>query len=178
MGVSNLGDKISIPNVNFSLVDDHSKKLQLDDPTLSEFGCKLSFGVVISHLFKWIFIDNTIYDSYTQPIAYSKYVEPLDVDLLRQVEYDMDEQDKEWVDDLNNFRSNHNIEPISYEVFEIVIDKLEKEFLDLQKKLPVIHSKHSFSEDSNCSICNESECENSNAIVFCDGCNLAVHQGT
>ncbi|KAF8825627.1 hypothetical protein HHX47_DHR6000201 [Lentinula edodes] len=101
--------------------------------------------------------------------------EPLEAELARQVEYDMDEQDKEWLDNLNAERRKEQMDKISYETFEIIMDRLEKEWFDLTKNMP----KADFampSEDSTCAICDDSEGENSNAIVFCDGCNLAVHQ--
>ncbi|KAL0579001.1 hypothetical protein V5O48_002996 [Marasmius crinis-equi] len=101
--------------------------------------------------------------------------EPLEMDLARQVEYDMDEQDKEWLDALNAERKKEHLDKISYETFEIILDRLEKEWFDLTKNIP----KPDFampSEDSTCAVCDDSEGENANAIVFCDGCNLAVHQ--
>jgi NuA3 HAT complex component NTO1 len=63
-----------------------------------------------------------------------------------QVEYDMDEQgesksrgiavaersiDQAWLDAINAERVKEQSGPIPYEVFEIIIDKLEKEWFEL-----------------------------------------------
>lgn len=95
--------------------------------------------------------------------------------------------DQEWLDALNVERRRDQQDVISYEVFEIIIDRLEKEWFDLMKRIPVKSVPLAIgengepiadgSEDIECAICDDGECENSNAIVFCDGCNLAVHQG-
>ncbi|KAH7914590.1 PHD-zinc-finger like domain-containing protein [Hygrophoropsis aurantiaca] len=115
------------------------------------------------------------FSEFQKPEHYIRYIEPLEKDLAIQVEYDMDEQDQEWLDALNIERKKDQSNAVSYETFEIIMDRLEKEWFDLTKNIP----KPDFalpSEDSTCAICDDSEGENSNAIVFCDGCNLAVHQ--
>ncbi|KAE9396917.1 hypothetical protein BT96DRAFT_921842 [Gymnopus androsaceus JB14] len=112
------------------------------------------------------------FSDFQRPEHYIRHIEPIEADLARQVEYDMDEQDKEWLDTLNVERKKDHVDKISYEIFEIIMDRLEKEWFDLTKNIP----KPDFampSEDSTCAICDDSEGENSNAIVFCDGCNLA-----
>ncbi|UZJ54898.1 hypothetical protein CBS101457_004218 [Exobasidium rhododendri] len=123
---------------------------------------------------------------FEKPEHYLRYVEPIESELNKQVEYDMDEQDQEWLDALNVERRRDQMDTISYEVFEIIIDRLEKEWFDLMKRIPVKPAPIALgadgkplgdsSEDIECAICDDGECENSNAIVFCDGCNLAVHQ--
>ncbi|ORY92515.1 hypothetical protein BCR35DRAFT_273628 [Leucosporidium creatinivorum] len=109
-----------------------------------------------------------------QDTRYIRYLPPMEADLAKQVEYDMDEQDQIWLDALNAERKGEGIAPVSYETFEILFDKLEKEWFDLSKSIPKKPSPAM--EESVCAICDDGECENSNAIVFCDGCNLAVHQ--
>ncbi|KAH9066917.1 PHD-zinc-finger like domain-containing protein [Lactarius vividus] len=112
---------------------------------------------------------------FERPQHYIRYIEPLESELAVQVEYDMDEQDQEWLDSLNTDRKKEQLDKISYEAFEIVMDRLEKEWFDLTKNIPKPDLALP-SEDSTCAICDDSEGENTNAIVFCDGCNLAVHQ--
>lgn len=112
---------------------------------------------------------------FERPQHYLRYIEPLESELAEQVEYDMDEQDQEWLDAVNAERKKLQLDSVSYEFFEIVMDRLEKEWFDLTKNVPKPDMALP-SEDSTCAICDDSEGENTNAIVFCDGCNLAVHQ--
>ncbi|KAF7370922.1 Bromodomain and phd finger-containing protein 3 [Mycena sanguinolenta] len=115
------------------------------------------------------------FSDFTRPDQYIRHIEPLEIDLERQVEYDMDEQDQEWLDSANAERKKEQLDRITYEIFEVVMDRLEKEWFNLTKHIPKPDLALP-SEDSTCAICDDSEGENSNAIVFCDGCNLAVHQ--
>ncbi|KAG1812873.1 PHD-zinc-finger like domain-containing protein [Suillus subaureus] len=115
------------------------------------------------------------FTEFLRPDHYIRYIEPLEKDLAIQVEYDMDDQDQEWLDAVNVERKRDQLNAVTYETFEIIMDRLEKEYFDLTKSIP--KSDYAMpSEDSTCAICDDSEGENSNAIVFCDGCNLAVHQ--
>jgi NuA3 HAT complex component NTO1 len=114
-----------------------------------------------------------------------------------RVEYDMDEQDEKWLEDYNARRREEQLEPIKPAVFEITMTKIEKEWHTLEKRIPKPNPKPPQTQrprsssaaavngettapgeeqDSKCAICDDGDCENSNAIVFCDGCDLAVHQ--
>lgn len=114
-----------------------------------------------------------------------------------RVEYDMDEQDEKWLEDYNDKRKADQLEAIKPAVFEITMTKIEKEWYALEKKIPKPNPKppqtqrprsssaaavngepvgDGEEQDSKCAVCDDGDCENSNAIVFCDGCDLAVHQ--
>ncbi|CAG8539622.1 13366_t:CDS:10 [Dentiscutata heterogama] len=107
---------------------------------------------------------------------YIRHVELTEKDLVEIVEYDMDEQDDLWLKAFNQERKKEDLGELTADVFEALIDRLEKEWFDLTKNLPKGQGEKENPEDSTCAICDDGECENCNAIVFCDGCNLAVHQ--
>ncbi|KAL4782671.1 hypothetical protein BJX76DRAFT_332199 [Aspergillus varians] len=114
-----------------------------------------------------------------------------------RVEYDMDEQDEKWLEEYNSKRRDDQFEPIKPAVFEITMTKIEKEWHSLEKRIPKPNPKPPQTQrprsssaaavngettgpgedqDTKCAICDDGDCENANAIVFCDGCDLAVHQ--
>jgi PHD-zinc-finger like domain/PHD-finger len=74
--------------------------------------------------------------------------------------------------------------PLSADTFERLIDRFEKEAHQLgqdgiisgqQISNPATTSVPN-DDDAICNICGDDECTNTNAILFCDACNLAVHQ--
>ena len=61
----------------------------------------------------------------------NELIEPVESELTNQVEYDMDEQDQEWLDLVNDDRRKAQVGTVSPEVFEIMMDRLEKEWFEL-----------------------------------------------
>ncbi|KAI8601176.1 hypothetical protein EDD21DRAFT_114220 [Dissophora ornata] len=115
-------------------------------------------------------------EEYHLPAGHNvRYIEPTETELAERVEYDMDEQDEFWLREINEERRKQDLGEVTSSMFEKIIDRLEKEWFDLTKNIPKT-TENLPPEDSACNICDDGECENSNAIVFCDGCNLAVHQ--
>jgi hypothetical protein len=59
------------------------------------------------------------------------------------------------------------------DAFEAIIDKMEKDSYARPVMQPTADRRD---EDAVCNICRSGDCEPHNTIIFCDACNLAVHQ--
>jgi len=107
--------------------------------------------------------------------SYFRYIDKSAEELDEEVEYGMDEEDYIWLDTINIDRKENSLAPISGEVFEMLLDRLEKES-HFETRTVTGDPYNLIDEDAVCSICCDGECSNSNGILFCDMCNLAVHQ--
>ncbi|XP_068956428.1 bromodomain-containing protein 1 isoform X4 [Petaurus breviceps papuanus] len=109
-----------------------------------------------------------------RPPAYYKFVEKSPEELDHEVEYDMDEEDYAWLEIVNERRKADGVSVVSQNMFEFLMDRFEKEsYCENQKQGD---PQSLIDEDAVCCICMDGECQNSNVILFCDLCNLAVHQ--
>ncbi|XP_012590542.1 PREDICTED: bromodomain-containing protein 1 [Condylura cristata] len=95
-------------------------------------------------------------------------------ELDREVEYDMDEEDYAWLELVNEQRRGECVSAVSQGVFEFLMDRFEKaSHRETQRQG---EQQWLIDEDAVCCVCMDGEGQNSNAILFCDLCNLAVHQ--
>ncbi|ROJ52105.1 Bromodomain and PHD finger-containing protein 3 [Anabarilius grahami] len=109
-----------------------------------------------------------------RPSTYYKYEEKTLEELNEEVEYDMDEEDYAWLEIVNEKRKCEGLNQVSPNAFEFLLDRFEKEsFLESQGQQNL---QSLIDEDAVCCICMDGDCMDSNAILFCDMCNLAVHQ--
>lgn len=136
-------------------------------------------------------LDNyNICDAPARPNAYIRFIEKSAEELDGEVEYDVDEEDTAWLGIMNEKREAAGLSPVSVDSLELLMDRLEKEsYFQVRFRNKAncaiclcLFFKADMSgntvvdDDAVCCICMDGECQNTNVILFCDMCNLAVHQ--
>uniref|UniRef100_A0A182IWZ3 Peregrin n=1 Tax=Anopheles atroparvus TaxID=41427 RepID=A0A182IWZ3_ANOAO len=118
--------------------------------------------------------DYTICDAPPRPNAYIRFIEKSSEELDGEVEYDVDEEDTTWLSIINERRAAQNVGPVPVDSLELLMDRLEKE--SFFQAAANGQNGAVVDDDAVCCICMDGECQNTNVILFCDMCNLAVHQ--
>lgn len=114
-------------------------------------------------------------DAPPRPNAYIRFIEKSAEELDGEVEYDVDEEDTAWLALINKARTKIGLPPVTVDTLELLMDRLEKESY-FQATQNGQQTAATVDEDAVCCICMDGECQNTNVILFCDMCNLAVHQ--
>uniref|UniRef100_A0A8D2ZIC4 Bromodomain containing 1b n=1 Tax=Scophthalmus maximus TaxID=52904 RepID=A0A8D2ZIC4_SCOMX len=109
-----------------------------------------------------------------RPAAYYKYTEWTAEELDEEVEYDMDEEDYAWLELINEKRRSEGVSQVSHNLFEFLMDRFEKESYWATQGQSDLQSL--VDEDAVCCVCMDGDGADSNVILFCDSCNIAVHQ--
>ncbi|KAI4824403.1 hypothetical protein KUCAC02_012916 [Chaenocephalus aceratus] len=108
------------------------------------------------------------------PAAYYRYIERSAEDQEAEAQYDMDDEDTAWLEMVNAGRTSAGYSAVKPDTFELLVDRLEEEaYREARSRAP---SQSAIDDDAFCCVCLDDECLNSNVILFCDSCNLAVHQ--
>jgi len=96
------------------------------------------------------------------------------------VEYELDSDDERFLAEQNAFCDDSEV--LTEDAFELLMDRLEKEvFLHSEQNGGVIADANEAelqeaADASDCVVCLEGLSEDTNQIIFCDGCDIAVHQ--
>ncbi|EDV59708.1 peregrin [Drosophila erecta] len=119
--------------------------------------------------------DYRVSDAPPRPLAYYRFIEKSLEELDGEVEYDVDEEDSAWLEHMNEERQRLGLNAVGIDTMELLMDRLEKES-HFQAAANGTPTGVEVDDDAVCCICLDGECQNTNVILFCDMCNLAVHQ--
>ena len=107
------------------------------------------------------------------------------------IEYDLDDEDTIWLEAINERRRNVGHSDIPEALAERLIDEVERESVfELSKKKTSYNPTSSSvtnspefqdetvvpDDEAVCCICGDGSCTDTNQILFCEMCNIAVHQ--
>ncbi len=92
--------------------------------------------------------------------------------------YDFDERDAKWLEKVNQLLSRLGEDILSSSNFEKLIELFEMQSNDNLNQFLENFKNYSieFDETVVCDVCRSPDSECSNEMVFCDGCNICVHQ--
>ncbi|XP_055938835.1 protein Jade-1-like isoform X1 [Argiope bruennichi] len=92
--------------------------------------------------------------------------------------YDMDDLDFFWLKNFNEKREDSGLSTLDEDTMERIIEDFEmqcsnrfQDALKTEKGLGI-----EYDEDVICDVCRSPDCEEGNEMVFCDSCNICVHQ--
>jgi Enhancer of polycomb-like len=80
-------------------------------------------------------------------------LEPGEDELAERVEYDMDEVDRNWLASFNLKQKKMGDKECSFDLFEFIIDQLEKLWFDLVKDIPKGVQEDRYPEETTCAVC-------------------------
>ncbi|CAD6231487.1 GSCOCG00001434001-RA-CDS [Cotesia congregata] len=172
MRPTKLGINDSIPVLSMDKIDDKKGNNILHERDKEDKAVLSSLPVaVVKELDGY---ERQIGEAEPLPNSYVRFMERSGEELDGEVEYDLDEEDSAWLALMNERRISSGLPAMEPDVFELLMDRLEKESYFQQQNNG--GGGIAADEDAVCCICMDGECQNSNAILFCDMCNLAVHQ--
>ncbi|RUS88301.1 hypothetical protein EGW08_003939 [Elysia chlorotica] len=94
------------------------------------------------------------------------------------VRYDLDDQDVRWLELVNEEREEMGLQLINEWNLERMIEELENQCYTKTNALKKTEEGLGieYDEDVACDVCRLLESEDTNEMVFCDGCDICVHQ--
>ncbi|GFY70065.1 PHD finger protein rhinoceros [Trichonephila inaurata madagascariensis] len=92
--------------------------------------------------------------------------------------YDLDVTDMHWLKKVNQEREDAGIDPLDDSFVELVFESLEQQVhIRLQEEIKNDKTLGiDYDEDAICDVCRSPDSHESNKMVFCDKCNICVHQ--